>query len=294
MAIENLSINDYFQAIKSKFDRLANLGSPVKDSRLVTYAINGVRSKFSEVARIIRHMEKLPTFDEVRFMILLEESGVLDILNAHSSFHTTSSSPTVLVAMNASTARTNTMSTSGLKECRTFIVVHALMGPFDNCKTASSAPTPSRSLNVCESTRNSTAQEEDNILEKIKITVKGKIFVIRAKELFVWSPSFTEVDEKDCNKDDELDNESGEILSAPLEQNLEDESDNEAVSDTEFGFQNYMKFSGIGLAPEFWCSDSFLLGVDDSGVGRIYPAYVDLENFYVLQQSFELEQRLRS
>ncbi|GJU39294.1 RNA-directed DNA polymerase, eukaryota [Tanacetum coccineum] len=78
-------------------------------------------------------------------------------------------------------------------------------------------------------------KQEDNILEKIKITVKGKIFVIRAKELFVWSPSFTEVDEKDCNKDDELDNESGEILSAPLEQNLEDESDNEAVSDTEFG-----------------------------------------------------------
>ncbi|GJY51705.1 hypothetical protein Tco_0442552 [Tanacetum coccineum] len=129
MAIENLSMNDYFQAIKSKSDRLANLGSPVKDSSLVTYAINGV------------------------------QSGVLDILNAHSSFHTTSSSPTVLVAMNASTARTNTMSTSGLKECRTFIVVHALMGPLDNCKTASSAPTPSRTLNVCESTRNSAAQE---------------------------------------------------------------------------------------------------------------------------------------
>nr|GEX25461.1 hypothetical protein [Tanacetum cinerariifolium] len=34
---------------------------------------------------------------------------------------------------------------------------------------------------------------DDNILEKFKIIVKRKSFVVRAKELFVWSPSFVEV-----------------------------------------------------------------------------------------------------
>ncbi|GJS76143.1 putative nucleotidyltransferase, ribonuclease H [Tanacetum coccineum] len=73
MVIGNLSVNDYFQELKSKADRLANLDSPVSDSSLVTYAINGARSKFTEVARIFHHHEKLPTFYEARSMILLEE-----------------------------------------------------------------------------------------------------------------------------------------------------------------------------------------------------------------------------
>ncbi|GKA00894.1 RNA-directed DNA polymerase, eukaryota [Tanacetum coccineum] len=37
--------------------------------------------------------------------------------------------------------------------------------------------------------------QADNILESFKIIVKGKVFRIRAKELFVWSPSFSEVHE---------------------------------------------------------------------------------------------------
>ncbi|GJS39212.1 hypothetical protein Tco_0564255 [Tanacetum coccineum] len=73
MAIGNLSVNDYFQELKSKVDRLTNLGSKVSDESLVTYGINGACRKFPEVARIIRHREKLPTFDEARSMILLEE-----------------------------------------------------------------------------------------------------------------------------------------------------------------------------------------------------------------------------
>ncbi|GJS46652.1 hypothetical protein Tco_0596773, partial [Tanacetum coccineum] len=99
---------------------LANLDSPVKDSSLVTYTINGLRCKYPEIARIIRHREKLPTFDEVRSMILLEESDALAISNASSSLHTTSSSATVLVATN--TAHTNTMSTLGIDQCRNFHV----------------------------------------------------------------------------------------------------------------------------------------------------------------------------
>ncbi|GJV19274.1 RNA-directed DNA polymerase, eukaryota [Tanacetum coccineum] len=33
-------------------------------------------------------------------------------------------------------------------------------------------------------------KQENNILEKFKIIVKGKVFVIKAKELFMWSPTF--------------------------------------------------------------------------------------------------------
>ncbi|GJW75409.1 hypothetical protein Tco_0134779 [Tanacetum coccineum] len=42
MAIGNSSVTDFFQDIKSKADRLVNLDSPVKDTRLVTYAVNGI------------------------------------------------------------------------------------------------------------------------------------------------------------------------------------------------------------------------------------------------------------
>ncbi|GKA20124.1 RNA-directed DNA polymerase, eukaryota [Tanacetum coccineum] len=78
--------------------------------------------------------------------------------------------------------------------------------------------------------------QEDNILEKFKIIVKGKIFVIRAKELFMWSPSFTEVAVKDYNSEDETEKEIGENHSAHVQQvNMEEESDDEVISDTVFG-----------------------------------------------------------
>nr|GEY60316.1 RNA-directed DNA polymerase, eukaryota [Tanacetum cinerariifolium] len=38
---------------------------------------------------------------------------------------------------------------------------------------------------------------DNNILEKFKIIVKGKSFVVRAIELFMWSPSFVKVTEAD-------------------------------------------------------------------------------------------------
>nr|GEV55595.1 RNA-directed DNA polymerase, eukaryota [Tanacetum cinerariifolium] len=56
-------------------------------------------------------------------------------------------------------------------------------------------------------------KQEDNILEKFKIIVKGKIFVIGGKELFAWSPVFNKVKEVQPNP----------------------ESDDDGVSDTYFG-----------------------------------------------------------
>nr|GEY77035.1 RNA-directed DNA polymerase, eukaryota, nucleotide-binding alpha-beta plait domain protein [Tanacetum cinerariifolium] len=70
-------------------------------------------------------------------------------------------------------------------------------------------------------------KQEDNILEKFKIIVRGKVFVLRAKELFVWSPLFKEAtDDEFCfdddsvkgdaiNNDDASKKDQGEVNSLP-------------------------------------------------------------------------------
>ncbi|GKE35911.1 Toll/interleukin-1 receptor domain-containing protein [Tanacetum coccineum] len=122
MAIGNLSVNDYFQELKSKVDRLTNLGSKVSDESLVTYAINGSRSKFLEIAQSIRHREKLPTFDEARSIILLEEWDWHTQQQTPNVFHSTSSSPTVLIATPTPepVSKDNTLKSSGIELSRNF------------------------------------------------------------------------------------------------------------------------------------------------------------------------------
>ncbi|GJS12658.1 RNA-directed DNA polymerase, eukaryota [Tanacetum coccineum] len=51
---------------------------------------------------------------------------------------------------------------------------------------------------VCILTKNPVS-----ILESFKIIVKGKVFMIRAKELFTWSPNFLTNKETECSSDDE-------------------------------------------------------------------------------------------
>nr|GFA27440.1 RNA-directed DNA polymerase, eukaryota [Tanacetum cinerariifolium] len=79
-------------------------------------------------------------------------------------------------------------------------------------------------------------KQEDNIIEKFKIIAKGKNFVIRAKELFSWSPVFNEVKEVEYCTDDEsaqgTNEDKGEV-SNKVQPNPE--SDDEGVSDTYFG-----------------------------------------------------------
>nr|GEU40309.1 RNA-directed DNA polymerase, eukaryota [Tanacetum cinerariifolium] len=72
--------------------------------------------------------------------------------------------------------------------------------------------------------------------EKFKIIVKGKIFVVRAKELFVWSPTFTEVPETTYCSDDDSNKGAGvNLLGKNVQPDLQEESDHEAVSETFFG-----------------------------------------------------------
>ncbi|PWA75321.1 hypothetical protein CTI12_AA243760 [Artemisia annua] len=88
-------------------------------------------------------------------------------------------------------------------------------------------------------------KQEDNILEKFKIIVNGRVFMIRAKELFAWSPSFVEVPEMVYTSEDGSVQGEGE-KQTELGQKLnsgEEESDIEAVSDTYFG-ENIEKDGG--------------------------------------------------
>ncbi|GJV34587.1 WRKY family transcription factor [Tanacetum coccineum] len=120
MTIRSSSVMDFFQDIKSKADHLANLESPVKDLSLVTYAINKIRSKYPDAARVIRFREKAPTFDELRSMMLLEESDMSHQLVSSSLLYASSSSPTILVASTTPPDKANNMSTFGFDVCRNF------------------------------------------------------------------------------------------------------------------------------------------------------------------------------
>ncbi|GJS30427.1 RNA-directed DNA polymerase, eukaryota [Tanacetum coccineum] len=75
-----------------------------------------------------------------------------------------------------------------------------------------------------------------NILDSFKIIVKGKTFNIRAKELFVWSPSFSDAHEgSQCSDDESFKGEAGNVFESSKPDNTEVDSDCDAVSDTFFG-----------------------------------------------------------
>ncbi|GJV65858.1 RNA-directed DNA polymerase, eukaryota [Tanacetum coccineum] len=79
-------------------------------------------------------------------------------------------------------------------------------------------------------------KQEDNILEKFKIIVHRKIFVVRAKELFVWSPIFNEVKEVVyCTDDESIKGGEENNEEGSKQVNLDDGSDVEGVSETYFG-----------------------------------------------------------
>nr|GEZ07468.1 RNA-directed DNA polymerase, eukaryota [Tanacetum cinerariifolium] len=78
--------------------------------------------------------------------------------------------------------------------------------------------------------------QEDIILDKLKIIIRGKVFIIRAKELFTWSPVFKEIKEVVINMDDEYIKDDGGLNDdANSNFHMDNNSDVEAVSDTCFG-----------------------------------------------------------
>ncbi|GJZ27764.1 RNA-directed DNA polymerase, eukaryota [Tanacetum coccineum] len=90
---------------------------------------------------------------------------------------------------------------------------------------------------ICIKTKNPVS-----ILESFKIIVKGKIFMVRAKELFTWNPSFVVSKERVYNSEDE----SVHDASHPNEAASDNGSDDDEVADTIFGNN---KASGSKLHP---------------------------------------------
>ncbi|GKC08833.1 RNA-directed DNA polymerase, eukaryota [Tanacetum coccineum] len=87
---------------------------------------------------------------------------------------------------------------------------------------------------VCILTKNPVS-----ILESFKIIVKGKVFMIRAKELFTWSPTFSVNKESICTSDDEsVQSEMHILKQSYLSEEEEGEfksNDVEGVAETIFG-----------------------------------------------------------
>nr|GEV16750.1 RNA-directed DNA polymerase, eukaryota [Tanacetum cinerariifolium] len=79
-------------------------------------------------------------------------------------------------------------------------------------------------------------KQEDNILEKFKVILKGNVFLVRAKELFAWTPTFLDCKESEYNSDNESfhGEEYKPFGSQDGVHDLDDDSDVEGVSDTIF------------------------------------------------------------
>lgn len=80
-------------------------------------------------------------------------------------------------------------------------------------------------------------KQEVNILETFKIIVKRKVFVVRAKELFIWSPVLKDAENVVYCSDTESEDEDVVAKDGNKDENviLDAESDVEGVVETDFG-----------------------------------------------------------
>ncbi|GKD25665.1 RNA-directed DNA polymerase, eukaryota, partial [Tanacetum coccineum] len=76
-----------------------------------------------------------------------------------------------------------------------------------------------------------------NILESFKVIFKGKVYMVRAKELFTWTPRFLEYKDSDYISDDEasIGANNNQVRPQHGYDHLGVESDEERVSETIFG-----------------------------------------------------------
>ncbi|XP_023753911.1 uncharacterized protein LOC111902290 [Lactuca sativa] len=94
--IRNMSIHDYCHKIKVLSDLLANIDQPVPEKNLVIYMINGLGDKFDNVSSIIRHQRPIPSFQQARSMLMVEETRLLHPRSSTATHRDHSSSPASL------------------------------------------------------------------------------------------------------------------------------------------------------------------------------------------------------
>nr|GEY84655.1 RNA-directed DNA polymerase, eukaryota [Tanacetum cinerariifolium] len=99
----------------------------------------------------------------------------------------------------------------------------------------------------------------DSILEKFKIIFRGKVFMVRAKELFTWNPTFLYHKETEYSSDDESvhDTIKKPIHSQHSEEDSDDDSDVEGVSETIFGDNSSLPNNCSGGMEEQKSKDPF-------------------------------------
>lgn len=94
------SISDYCSRIKTLADLLENLENSVPEINLVSYALNGLSTKYNYIATTIRHRDPLPSFMQMRSMLLIEERQILQDQQRQTTLTPThsdhDSSPTIL------------------------------------------------------------------------------------------------------------------------------------------------------------------------------------------------------
>ncbi|GKA36523.1 ribonuclease H-like domain-containing protein [Tanacetum coccineum] len=131
--IGKMTVNEYCTKIKSMADRLKNLGGEVSDKNLVIYTINGPDSRFATLVEIIQNRETFPSFETTRTMLLLKESSFNDSTDPSTTFDSSSSSPTVLMASTSPSNKGNTIKPSPLPQiCNHFSRGTCKFG--DRCK----------------------------------------------------------------------------------------------------------------------------------------------------------------
>ncbi|XP_010689909.1 uncharacterized protein LOC104903560 [Beta vulgaris subsp. vulgaris] len=64
----------FCQSLKSVADQLSSLGHPVSDERLVLQLVAGLTDEYDTVATFIQQSQPLPSFQNARSMIALEET----------------------------------------------------------------------------------------------------------------------------------------------------------------------------------------------------------------------------
>ncbi|PWA94953.1 hybrid signal transduction histidine kinase M [Artemisia annua] len=97
LTIGDMTVDAYFAKIESISTLLADLGSPMHDDDLVTYALNGLSDRFTHVAGIIAHRNPFPNLDTVRSMVTTEDLRLKHKATPSNEL-THSSAPTVLLA----------------------------------------------------------------------------------------------------------------------------------------------------------------------------------------------------
>nr|GFD14587.1 RNA-directed DNA polymerase, eukaryota [Tanacetum cinerariifolium] len=84
-----------------------------------------------------------------------------------------------------------------------------------------------------------------------KVIVKGKIYVIRAKELFTWSPNFTDVHEMENSSDEESVKDAGlNHMDSGSKGKLEEESDDDDGSEHDASIPFPLGFTPVNELPK--------------------------------------------